>query len=44
MTSFPAPFDMGCQWLHAASINPYTKIADRLGFRYRRDPFQLPHP
>ena len=34
-TSFPAPFDMGCQWLHAASINPYTKIADRLGIRYR---------
>jgi monoamine oxidase len=39
MTSFPAPFDMGCQWLHAASINPYTKAADALGFRYRKDPF-----
>jgi monoamine oxidase len=38
-TSFPAPFDMGCQWLHAATINPYTKIADRLGFRYRRSNF-----
>lgn len=37
--SFPEPFDMGCQWLHAASINPYTKIADRLGFRYRRSNF-----
>lgn len=36
MTSFQAPFDMGCQWLHAATINPYTKLADRLGFRYRR--------
>ncbi len=35
-TSFPAPFDMGCQWLHAATINPYTAIADRLGIRYRR--------
>jgi monoamine oxidase len=39
MTTFPAPFDLGCQWLHAASINPYTKAADRLGFRYRKDPF-----
>ena len=38
-SSFPAPFDMGCQWLHAATINPYTKIADRLGFRYRRSNF-----
>ncbi|WP_374378135.1 flavin monoamine oxidase family protein [Dongia sp.] len=38
-TTFPAPFDLGCQWLHAASINPYTKAADRLGFRYRKDPF-----
>ncbi|WP_374653396.1 flavin monoamine oxidase family protein [Dongia sp.] len=37
--SFPAPFDLGCQWLHAASINPYTAIADRLGFRYRRGQF-----
>jgi monoamine oxidase len=38
-TAFPAPFDLGCQWLHAASINPYTAIADRLGFRYRRSNF-----
>jgi monoamine oxidase len=40
MTSFPAPFDMGCQWLHAASINPYTKAANALGFRYRKDSFR----
>lgn len=38
-TTFPEPFDLGCQWLHAASINPYTRIADRLGFRYRRTNF-----
>lgn len=36
VTTFPAPFDLGCQWLHAATINPYTAIADRLGYRYRR--------
>ncbi len=34
--SFSQPFDHGCQWLHAASINPLRPIADRLGFRYRR--------
>lgn len=38
-TTFPAPFDLGCQWLHAASINPYTKVADHLGFQYRKDNF-----
>ena len=39
-TTFGTAFDLGCQWLHAASINPYTKAADRLGFRYRKDPFR----
>jgi monoamine oxidase len=34
--AFSLPFDHGCQWLHAASINPLRPIADRLGFRYRR--------
>jgi monoamine oxidase len=34
--SFSHPFDHGCQWLHAAGINPLRPIADRLGFRYRR--------
>jgi monoamine oxidase len=34
--SFTQPFDHGCQWLHAAGINPLRPIADRLGFRYRR--------
>jgi monoamine oxidase len=34
--TFTQPFDHGCQWLHAAGINPLRPIADRLGFRYRR--------
>ena len=28
------PFDCGAHWLHAANQNPFTKIADRLGFAY----------
>lgn len=28
------PFDCGAHWLHAAAQNPFTAIADRLGFRY----------
>ncbi|MEX2648981.1 MAG: NAD(P)/FAD-dependent oxidoreductase [Alphaproteobacteria bacterium] len=31
------PFDLGCHWLHSASINPFTKIADQLGFAYEND-------
>lgn len=27
-------FDLGCHWLHSGSINPFTGIADRLGFSY----------
>lgn len=33
------PFDLGCHWLHSASINPFTKIADALGFTYKKTPF-----
>ena len=33
--SFPGiAFDRGGHWLHAASINPFTKIATDLGFRF----------
>ena len=33
--TFPGiAFDHGGHWLHAASQNPFTKIADTLGFRY----------
>jgi monoamine oxidase len=30
-------FDLGCHWMHSASLNPFVAIADRLGFHYRRD-------
>jgi len=33
------PFDLGCHWLHSASINPFTRIADALGFTYKKTPF-----
>ena len=31
------PFDLGCHWMHSASLNPFVAIADRLGFAYSRD-------
>ena len=31
------PFDLGCHWMHSASLNPFVGIADRLGFRYPRE-------
>ncbi len=33
------PFDLGCHWLHSASLNPFTKIADALGFEYSKEGF-----
>lgn len=36
--TFGVPFDRGCHWLHSASVNPFTAIADRLGFHYRSLP------
>lgn len=36
--SFPGiAFDRGGHWLHAAAVNPFVAIADRLGFRYKSD-------
>lgn len=35
-TAFGVPWDRGCHWLHSASINPFTELADRYRFRYRR--------
>lgn len=35
---FGVPWDVGCHWLHSASINPFTKLADDYGFRYRSTP------
>ncbi len=31
------PMDLGCHWMHSASLNPFVAIADRFGFHYRRD-------
>ena len=35
---FGVPWDYGCHWLHSASINPFTKLADEYGIRYRSTP------
>jgi len=31
------PYDLGCHWMHSASLNPFVAIADEFGFAYRRD-------
>lgn len=31
-TSLGKPVDLGCEWLHSAEINPWTGIAEELGF------------
>ena len=33
------PFDLGCHWLHSASLNPFVAIADRFGFDYSKGGF-----
>jgi len=33
------PFDLGCHWLHSASLNPFVAMADAAGFTYRRGTF-----
>ena len=33
------PFDLGCHWLHSASLNPFVKIADELGIGYSKAGF-----
>ncbi len=30
------PFDLGCHWMHSASLNPFVKIADEFGFTYTK--------
>jgi monoamine oxidase len=32
-------FDLGCHWMHSASLNPYVAIADSFGFTYRKGTF-----
>jgi monoamine oxidase len=29
-------FDLGCHWMHSASLNPYVAIAETYGFHYRK--------
>lgn len=31
------PFDLGCHWMHSASLNPFVPIADRFSFHYRKN-------
>lgn len=35
---FGVPWDRGCHWLHSADANPFTRLADEYGFRYRTEP------
>ena len=30
------PFDLGCHWMHSASLNPMVAVADELGFAYKK--------
>ncbi|TCT06842.1 flavin monoamine oxidase family protein [Aquabacter spiritensis] len=39
--TFDRPWDLGCHWLHSADHNPFTAIADRLGFAYGSTPTRL---
>jgi monoamine oxidase len=34
------PFDLGCHWLHSASLNPFVKVADELGVTYTTEGFE----
>ena len=38
-TEYPpdgAAFDLGCHWMHSASINPFVPIADQYSIRYEK--------
>ena len=34
------PFDLGCHWMHSASLNPFVEIADEFGMAYTKDGFE----
>jgi monoamine oxidase len=42
-TSLSRPFDLGCHWLHSASVNPLRELADELGVAYAPDAPKLFH-
>lgn len=35
--------DLGCHWMHSASLNPWVAIADHFGFTYRKGTFGRHH-
>ena len=37
------PLDMGCEWLHSADRNPWTRIAEQSGFAVDRRPSAWDH-
>lgn len=37
-TTIGKPVDLGCEWLHSADINPWTEIAEGMGFELDRTP------
>jgi monoamine oxidase len=37
--SFSFPFDLGCHWMHSASLNPYVAIAEAHGHAYVKEPY-----
>jgi monoamine oxidase len=37
-TALGKPADLGCEWLHSADLNPWTRIADKLGFAIDKTP------
>ncbi len=34
------PFDLGCHWMHSASLNPLVKFADAFGLTYTKDGYE----
>ncbi len=34
------PFDLGCHWMHSASLNPFVGFADKFGLIYTKDGFE----
>ena len=34
------PFDLGCHWMHSASLNPFVAMADNAGFTYRKGTYE----
>jgi monoamine oxidase len=37
--SFSFPYDLGCHWMHSASLNPYVAIAEAHGHAYVKEEY-----